>query len=127
MTHDPDYTHTVADRHPQFVLQDVPMPAAASLRRSRPAGQLDDQWRGEVRPQRGGNVRDRAVDRGAAARDARRRAGRRVIEGVAGAGALAGYALGAAAQVEAVDGPEVATPPIDLRPLFAPRSIAVVG
>ena len=29
--HDPDYTHTFADRHPQFVLRDVRVPASAIL------------------------------------------------------------------------------------------------
>ena len=28
MQHDPDYMHTFADRHPQFVLQDVRVPAS---------------------------------------------------------------------------------------------------
>jgi acyl-CoA dehydrogenase len=31
LQHDPDYTHTVADRHPQFVLRDVRVPASAIL------------------------------------------------------------------------------------------------
>lgn len=31
MQHDPDYTHTFADRHPQFVLSDVRVPASAVL------------------------------------------------------------------------------------------------
>ena len=30
ISHDPDYTHTFADRHPQFVLDDVRVPAARS-------------------------------------------------------------------------------------------------
>ena len=29
MSHDPDYMHTFADRHPQFVLEDVRVPATA--------------------------------------------------------------------------------------------------
>ncbi len=31
LQHDPDYTHTFADRHPQFVLADVRVPASAVL------------------------------------------------------------------------------------------------
>ena len=31
LSHDPDYTHTFADRHPQFVLTDVRVPDAARL------------------------------------------------------------------------------------------------
>ena len=35
MQHDPDYTHTFADRHPQFVLEDVRVPAVGDPRRGR--------------------------------------------------------------------------------------------
>ena len=40
--HDPDYTHTFADRHPQFVLDDVRVPAVGGPRRRR-AGRRADQ------------------------------------------------------------------------------------
>jgi acyl-CoA dehydrogenase len=39
MQHDPDYTHTFADRHPQFILTDVRVPASAVLGG---VGQADD-------------------------------------------------------------------------------------
>ena len=38
MTYDPDYMHTFADRHPQFVLEDVRVPDAARARRRRRGG-----------------------------------------------------------------------------------------
>ena len=50
-----------------------------------------------------------------------------MIERVAGASALAGSPIGAASPSATSDGRKVAPPPIDLGPLFAPRSIAVVG
>ena len=40
--HDPDYMHTFADRHPQFVLEDVRVPASAILGDDR-RGRRDDQ------------------------------------------------------------------------------------
>jgi acyl-CoA dehydrogenase len=44
MTHDPDYTHTFADRHPQFALEDVRVPAAAILGGIGRADELTNQW-----------------------------------------------------------------------------------
>ena len=44
MQHDPDYTHTFADRHPQFVLTDVRVPASAVLGGVGRADQLTNEW-----------------------------------------------------------------------------------
>ena len=44
MSHDPDYMHTFADRHPQFVLEDVRVPAAAILGGIGQADQLTNEW-----------------------------------------------------------------------------------
>jgi alkylation response protein AidB-like acyl-CoA dehydrogenase len=44
MRHDPDYTHTFADRHPQFVLTDVRVPASAVLGGVGRADQLTNEW-----------------------------------------------------------------------------------
>ena len=44
MTHDPDYMHTFADRHPQFVLEDVRVPAAAILGGVGQADVLTNEW-----------------------------------------------------------------------------------
>jgi alkylation response protein AidB-like acyl-CoA dehydrogenase len=42
--HDPDYTHTFADRHPQFVLEDVRVPASAVLGGVGAADELTNEW-----------------------------------------------------------------------------------
>jgi acyl-CoA dehydrogenase len=42
--HDPDYTHTFADRHPQFVLTDVRVPPAAVLGGVGRADELTNEW-----------------------------------------------------------------------------------
>jgi alkylation response protein AidB-like acyl-CoA dehydrogenase len=42
--HDPDYTHTFADRHPQFVLRDVRVPASAILGGLGRADELTNEW-----------------------------------------------------------------------------------
>jgi acyl-CoA dehydrogenase len=44
MTHDPDYMHTFADRHPQFVLEDVRVPASAVLGGVGKADELTNEW-----------------------------------------------------------------------------------
>ena len=44
MKHDPDYTHTFADRHPQFVLEDVRIPASAILGGIGLADELTNEW-----------------------------------------------------------------------------------
>ena len=44
LTHDPDYTHTFADRHPQFVLTDVRVPADAVLGGVGEADNLTNEW-----------------------------------------------------------------------------------
>ncbi len=44
MKHDPDYTHTFADRHPQFVLTDVRVPASAILGGIGRADELTNEW-----------------------------------------------------------------------------------
>jgi alkylation response protein AidB-like acyl-CoA dehydrogenase len=44
MTHDPDYTHTFADRHPQFVLEDVRVPDEARLGAIGAADDLTNEW-----------------------------------------------------------------------------------
>jgi alkylation response protein AidB-like acyl-CoA dehydrogenase len=44
MRHDPDYTHTFADRHPQFVLSDVRVPASAVLGGVGRADELTNEW-----------------------------------------------------------------------------------
>jgi alkylation response protein AidB-like acyl-CoA dehydrogenase len=44
MAHDPDYTHTFADRHPQFVLEDVRLPASAVLGGVGEADALTNEW-----------------------------------------------------------------------------------
>lgn len=41
---DPDYTHTFADRHPQFVLEDVRVPAGAILGGIGRADELTNEW-----------------------------------------------------------------------------------
>lgn len=44
MQHDPDYTHTFADRHPQFVLEDVRVPASALLGEVGAADTMTNEW-----------------------------------------------------------------------------------
>ena len=44
LKHDPDYTHTFADRHPQFVLEDVRVPATAILGGIGEADELTNEW-----------------------------------------------------------------------------------
>jgi alkylation response protein AidB-like acyl-CoA dehydrogenase len=44
MTHDPDYMHTFADRHPQFSLADVRVPASAVLGGAGLADELTNEW-----------------------------------------------------------------------------------
>jgi alkylation response protein AidB-like acyl-CoA dehydrogenase len=44
MQHDPDYTHTFADRHPQFALTDVRVPAGAVLGGVGRADELTNEW-----------------------------------------------------------------------------------
>ena len=44
LTHDPDYTHTFADRHPQFVLEDVRVSADAVLGGVGRADELANEW-----------------------------------------------------------------------------------
>jgi len=44
MKHDPDYTHTFADRHPQFILEDVRVPASAILGGIGRADELTNEW-----------------------------------------------------------------------------------
>jgi acyl-CoA dehydrogenase len=44
LKHDPDYTHTFADRHPQFVLTDVRVPATAILGAIGAADELTNEW-----------------------------------------------------------------------------------
>lgn len=44
LRHDPDYTHTFADRHPQFVLTDVRVSAAAILGGIGRADELTNEW-----------------------------------------------------------------------------------
>jgi acyl-CoA dehydrogenase len=44
MKRDPDYTHTFADRHPQFILEDVRLPATAILGGIGRADELTNEW-----------------------------------------------------------------------------------
>jgi acyl-CoA dehydrogenase len=44
LQHDPDYTHTFADRHPQFVLRDVRVPPSAILGGIGRADDLTNEW-----------------------------------------------------------------------------------
>jgi acyl-CoA dehydrogenase len=44
VAHDPDYTHTFADRHPQIVLSDVRVPASAILGGVGRADELTNEW-----------------------------------------------------------------------------------
>jgi alkylation response protein AidB-like acyl-CoA dehydrogenase len=44
MAHDPDYMHTFADRHPQFVIEDVRVPASAILGGIGQADELTNEW-----------------------------------------------------------------------------------
>ncbi|MGK2852325.1 MAG: acyl-CoA dehydrogenase family protein [Candidatus Limnocylindrales bacterium] len=44
MQHDPDYMHTFADRHPQFVLHDVRVPASAILGGIGRADEHTNEW-----------------------------------------------------------------------------------
>ena len=44
LTQDPDYSHTFADRHPQFVLEDVRVPAGAILGEVGAADDLTNEW-----------------------------------------------------------------------------------
>ena len=44
LTYDPDYMHTFADRHPQFVLEDVRVPATAILGGVGEADELTNEW-----------------------------------------------------------------------------------
>src|SRR4029078_8770259 len=41
---DPDYMHTYADRHPQFVLEDVRVPDSLRLGEVGAAGELANDW-----------------------------------------------------------------------------------
>jgi acyl-CoA dehydrogenase len=44
MSHDPDYMHTFADRHPQFILSDVRVPESAVLGGVGRADELTNEW-----------------------------------------------------------------------------------
>jgi alkylation response protein AidB-like acyl-CoA dehydrogenase len=44
LKHDPDYTHTFADRHPQFVLEGVRVPASAILGEIGAADEMTNEW-----------------------------------------------------------------------------------
>jgi acyl-CoA dehydrogenase len=44
LSHDPDYMHTFADRHPQFILEDVRVPASAILGGLGRADELTNEW-----------------------------------------------------------------------------------
>jgi alkylation response protein AidB-like acyl-CoA dehydrogenase len=44
LTYDPDYMHTFADRHPQFVLEDVRVPPTAILGGVGEADELTNEW-----------------------------------------------------------------------------------
>ena len=44
LQHDPDYMHTFADRHPQFVLEDVRVPPSAILGEIGGADELTNEW-----------------------------------------------------------------------------------
>jgi acyl-CoA dehydrogenase len=44
MSHDPDYMHTFADRHPQFILRAVRVPASAVLGGIGRADELTNEW-----------------------------------------------------------------------------------
>jgi acyl-CoA dehydrogenase len=44
LKNDPDYMHTFADRHPQFVLADVRVPASAILGRIGAADEMTNEW-----------------------------------------------------------------------------------
>jgi acyl-CoA dehydrogenase len=44
LKHDPDYTHTFAERHPQFVLDDVCVPPSAILGGVGEADELTNEW-----------------------------------------------------------------------------------
>jgi acyl-CoA dehydrogenase len=44
LAHDPDYMHTFADRHPQFILDDVRVPATAILGGVGDADALTNEW-----------------------------------------------------------------------------------
>jgi alkylation response protein AidB-like acyl-CoA dehydrogenase len=44
MVHDPDYMHTFADRHPQFALADVRVPASAMLGSVGHADEMTNEW-----------------------------------------------------------------------------------
>jgi alkylation response protein AidB-like acyl-CoA dehydrogenase len=44
LKHDPDYMHTFADRHPQFVLEDVQVPSSAILGGIGRADMLTNEW-----------------------------------------------------------------------------------
>jgi acyl-CoA dehydrogenase len=44
LKHDPDYMHTFADRHPQFVLEDVRVPESAILGGIGQADELTNEW-----------------------------------------------------------------------------------
>ena len=44
LAHDPDYMHTFADRHPQFILDDVRVPATAILGGVGEADALTNEW-----------------------------------------------------------------------------------
>jgi acyl-CoA dehydrogenase len=43
-SHDPDYMHTFTDRHPQFVLEDVRVPASAVLGGIGKADEITNEW-----------------------------------------------------------------------------------
>ncbi|HSK52900.1 MAG TPA: acyl-CoA dehydrogenase family protein [Clostridia bacterium] len=44
LQHDPDYTHTFADRHPQFTLEDVRVPDSQRLGAVGAADELTNEW-----------------------------------------------------------------------------------
>jgi alkylation response protein AidB-like acyl-CoA dehydrogenase len=83
LKHDPDYTHTFADRHPQFVLEDVRVPASAILGGLGRADELTNEWFVEERIHIGARcagAMERLLALGVAWATGRRQFGQRIYD-----------------------------------------------
>jgi alkylation response protein AidB-like acyl-CoA dehydrogenase len=80
---DPDYTHTFADRHPQFVLEDVRVPAGQILGEAGAADELTNEWFVEERIHIGARcagAMERLLDEAIDWATERRQFGERIID-----------------------------------------------
>jgi acyl-CoA dehydrogenase len=83
LSHDPDYMHTFADRHPQFVLSDVRVPATAVLGGVGRADDLTNNWFVEERLHIGARctgAMERLLEESVAFATERRQFGQRIYD-----------------------------------------------